>query len=386
MARPFDVCIRGAGIVGRTLALQLASQRLRVALVAQSPDSTAAHSDVRAYALSPASRALLESVRCWPDEAHATPVLSMQVQTADQGQTGASVQFDATAQHAPALNWIVDVPVLEQLLADAVRFQPLIEVHTEVHKEAQTAALTVVCEGRTSSTREEFGVEFDVTPYHQSAVAARVQCTLPHGQAARQWFADGEILAFLPMGGPQGSGYALVWSVTPERAKSLLELTPEAFCEALESASGMAQGTLTLHSDRKTWSLQAALAQRWCGSSVQASTQASWVLAGDAAHNVHPLAGQGLNLGLGDAAELARVLEARPYWRTVADPKLLRAYERARKAEYAMVGGSGDVLQQLFSQNNAAVQHVRDWGMRAFERSGALKNWIARRAMGAAPV
>lgn len=380
MPRTYDVCIRGAGIVGRTLALQLASRRLRVALVAQAPDSTPAHSDVRAYALSPASRAQLESVRCWPDEAHATPVIAMQVQTQNQGQTGASVQFDASASQTQALNWIVDVPVLEDLLADAVRFQPLIEVHTE----AQTAALTVVCEGRTSRTREEFGVEFDVTPYHQTAVAARVECTAPHGQVARQWFVDGEILAFLPMGGPQGHSYALVWSVSSARAQALSAMAPEEFCRTLESASGTPQGTLALISDRKTWALQAALAQRWCGSLTQASESASWVLAGDAAHNVHPLAGQGLNLGLGDAAELARVLTERPYWRAVSDLKLLRAYERARKAEYAVVGGSGDVLQQLFTQNSTAVQNVRDWGMRAFEHSGRIKNWIAKRAMGAA--
>ncbi len=382
MPRPYDVCIRGAGIVGRTLALRLASQRLRVALVAQSPGSTPAHSDVRAYALSPASRALIESVRCWPDAAHATPVLSMQVQTLDQGRLGASVQFEAATQNAPALNWIVDVPVLEGLLADAVRFQPLIELHNE----AQPASLTVICEGRASSTREEFGVDFDVTPYHQTAVAARVECTVPHHQVARQWFADGEILAFLPMDGPRGDLYALVWSVSPTRANALLAMDPQEFCQALEAASGTGDGTLRLNSDRKTWGLQAALARRWCASRVQDGMQSSWVLAGDAAHNVHPLAGQGLNLGLGDVAELARLLEGRPYWRTVADVKILRAYERARKAQYALVGGSGDVLQQMFAQTQPAIQGMRDWGMRAFEQSGRLKDWIARRAMGDASV
>ena len=381
MPRPYDVCIRGAGIVGRTLALRLASQRLRVALVAQSPESTPAHSDVRAYALSPASRALIESVRCWPDAAHATPVLSMQVKTLSPGRVGASIQFNADTQYAQALNWIVDVPVLEGLLADAVRFQPLIELHSEV----QPASLTVICEGRASSTREEFGVEFDVTSYHQTAVAARVEAKFPHQQMAHQWFADGDILALLPMGGPDGNWYALVWSVSPERANALLAMEPQEFCHALEAASGTGEGTLRLTSDRKTWGLQAALARRWCASNMQAGIQSSWVLAGDAAHNVHPLAGQGLNLGLGDVAELAHLLEGRPYWRSVADIKLLRSYERARKAQYVMVGGSGDVLQQLFAQTQPAVQGVRDWGMRAFEKSGRLKDWMARRAMGATP-
>jgi ubiquinone biosynthesis UbiH/UbiF/VisC/COQ6 family hydroxylase len=304
----------------------------------------------------------------------------MQVQTLDQGRLGASVQFDADSQYAPALNWIVDVPVLEGLLSDAVRFQPLIELHSE----AQPARLTVICEGRASSSREGFGVDFDITPYDQTAVAARVECTVPHHQVARQWFADREILAFLPMGGPEGNLYALVWSVSPTRANALLAMGPQEFCQALEAASGTAEGTLLLTSDRKSWGLQAALARRWCANRLQEGVQSGWVLAGDAAHNVHPLAGQGLNLGLGDIAELARLLEERPYWRSVGDMKLLRAYERARKAQYALVGGSGDVLQQLFAQTQPAVRGIRDWGMRAFEHSGRVKDWIARRAMGAA--
>jgi 2-polyprenyl-6-methoxyphenol hydroxylase-like FAD-dependent oxidoreductase len=126
--------------------------------------------------------------------------------------------------------------------------------------------------------------------------------------------------------------------------------------------------------------LQNALAKRWIGH----SASGAWVLAGDAAHNVHPLAGQGLNLGLGDVAELVRVLDSRPYWRSVADPRLLRSYERARKAEFALVGGAGDGLQQLFSHPHAAAASLRDWGMNRFNALGPLKQWVARRAMGSA--
>jgi 2-polyprenyl-6-methoxyphenol hydroxylase-like FAD-dependent oxidoreductase len=97
---------------------------------------------------------------------------------------------------------------------------------------------------------------------------------------------------------------------------------------------------------------------------------------------VHPLAGQGLNLGLGDVAELASVLEARPYWRSVGDLRLLRAYERARKSELALIGGAGDALQQLFSRDSVWARSLRNAGMRAFERSGPLKAWVTERAMG----
>jgi 2-polyprenyl-6-methoxyphenol hydroxylase-like FAD-dependent oxidoreductase len=370
MAKTYDVCIRGAGIVGRSLALHLAAKRIRVALVEHDQPSNPAHSDVRAYALSPASRSLLESIRCWPDEANATAVTRMQV----QGDTSEPVVFDATKQGVPALNWIVDVPVLEGLLKEAVRFQPLIDMVDQPAK----AELTVVCEGRASKTREGYGVEFDVKPYPQWALAARVRCAIGHGQVARQWFDNGEILALLPLEGPQGTLCALVWSVSPERAQALLDLEPERFCSELEGASQGALGHLQLTSDRKVWPLQAAQARRWIGT-VQG---ASWALAGDAAHTVHPLAGQGLNLGLGDVAELVKILDHKPYWRSVGDPKLLRHYERARKAEFAVVGGSGDALHQIFGQQHPAWQAVRKMGMLGFERSGPLKQWITSRAMG----
>ncbi len=372
MARPYDICIRGAGIVGRTLALQLAAQRLRVALVAPAVAESAS-TDVRAYALNQPSRALLESVRCWPEAPHATAVQSMQV----FGDEGGAVDFSAAEQHVAALNWIVDVPVLERLLQEAVRFQPLIEVVDAPQK----AALTVVCEGRASRTREEFGVDFDVTPYHQWALAARVQCAQPHGQVARQWFGHGEILALLPMDGAQGNLCALVWSVSAERA-TMLQTTPETtFCEALHTASHGALGAMQLRSARAIWPLQQAQARRWCGT----SPHGAWVLAGDAAHTVHPLAGQGLNLGLADAAELVRLLDTRAYWRSVGDARLLRQYERARKAELALVGNTGDALQQLFAHAHPSLQALRNWGMNQFARSGPLKHWVARRAMGASP-
>jgi 2-polyprenyl-6-methoxyphenol hydroxylase-like FAD-dependent oxidoreductase len=374
MTRPFDICIRGAGIVGRTLALHLAGTQLRVALIAPSATTTettaASASDVRAYALSQLSRQLLESVRCWPDVQHATPVLAMQV----HGDGDGKVAFNAADTSAEALNWIVDVPVLEARLAEAVRYQPLIEVM----ESPQPATLTVVCEGRASSTREEWGVQWDVTPYGQWALAARVQCANAHAQVARQWFSEGEILAFLPMDGPQGNLCAIVWSVSPERAQMLQGSSTDDFCEALELASHGVSGAVSLVSDRKVWSLQQAQARRWTG----VAGQGAWVLAGDAAHNMHPLAGQGLNMGLADVAELVRALTERPYWRSVGDPKLLRQYERARKADLAVMGQANDALQQLFTNPHPALQAMRNWGMNRFESSGPIKQWVARRAMG----
>ena len=372
MANTFDVCIRGAGIVGRALALLLARERLRVALVApagMAPVSPSGHGDVRAYALNSASRALLESLRCWPDERTATPVLRMVV----QGDDGGSVRFDAFEQGSPALTWIVDVPALERQLADAVRFQPLIDVLDAPVE----AALTVVCEGKASRTRSEFGVEFNARPYPQHAVATRLETEKPHGQTAWQWFTSSDILAFLPLDGPAGNSVAVVWSVPHERAPELLAAPAEDFCLMLESASRHTLGRLSLIGERASWPLQIARADRWVGR--------GWALAGDAAHTVHPLSGQGLNLGLADVAELARVLQEREDWRSPGDLKLMRRYERARKSDVLATGLATDGLQQLFALPGAPAQALRNWGMSGFDRLGPLKDWVTRRAMGVRP-
>jgi 2-polyprenyl-6-methoxyphenol hydroxylase-like FAD-dependent oxidoreductase len=368
MAQPLDVCIRGGGIVGRTLALLLAQEKLRVGLVDAGEAPGASRGvDVRAYALNLASRKLLESLRCWPQAQAATPVLRMQIEADHEG----SVQFDASQMGAQALTWIVDVPGLESQLADAVRFQTQIEVL----RQPVPAALTVVCEGKASSTRAEFGVEFEVTPYDQHAIAARIECPQPHGQVARQWFNQGEILAFLPLDGESGNSVAIVWSVKPEHAAKLMTAGENDFCNELQNVSGL--GPLTLVSERKLWPLQKACARQWTGR----NAAGGWALAGDAAHNVHPLAGQGLNMGLADVAQLARVVREREYWRSVGDDKVLRRYERTRKAGMMAMATGGDVLQWLFAQTGSAVTRLRNWGMNQVDRSGRVKHWLARQAM-----
>lgn len=363
---PLDVCIRGAGIVGRTLALLLARDRLRVGLVEQPGARQGATSDVRAYAMNGSARELLESVRGWPDPQHATPVVRMEV----HGDGGGELHFRAADQQVEALAWIVDVPALLDRLQEALRYQSSVQWL----EAPQPAALTVVCEGRASATRAEFGVQFDVTPYPQHAIAARLECAVPHDGVARQWFSQGEICALLPLGGPAGRTVALVWSVLQERVPALLALEAAAFTQQVQAACQGALGAMTLASERAAWPLQLASADRWSGD--------GWVLAGDAAHNMHPLAGQGLNLGLADAGELARVLHDREYWRNIGDRRLLRRYERSRKADMLAMGTATDGLQQLFSRTEAPLAWLRNWGMAGFDRSGPVKDWVARQARG----
>jgi 2-polyprenyl-6-methoxyphenol hydroxylase-like FAD-dependent oxidoreductase len=373
MALPPEVCIRGAGIVGRTLALLLAGARVRVALVAPSPDAaTQAREDIRAYALNAASRALLESLRAWPDAQHATAVREMMV----HGDDGGSVHFNAPHHKVDALAWIVDVPALEQRLADAVRFSPLVEMV----QEPVAAPLTVVCEGKASVTRQTLGVRYDLIRYPQHAIAARFEAERPHGEIARQWFNDcGEVLALLPLGGPGGRSLALVWSVDQCHAPRLQAMGANEFAAEVRNACGDALGALTPVGERAAWPLQRAMADRWTG---QMADGNSWALAGDAAHTVHPLAGQGLNLGLADVQSLADVLAGREHWRSVGDMRLLRRYERSRRADVLAMSLATDGLQQLFAHSADPLPRLRNWGMRGFDRTGLVKGWIARRAMG----
>ena len=386
MVASLDVCIRGAGIVGRTLALLLAADRLRVGLV-EAAEPAGAAPDVRAYAINAASRELLQRVRAWPDQA-ATPVHAMQV----QGDAGGELRFEAAPGGAdPAradgtpqapLAWIVEATALLQALDQALHYQPQVQRLPA----PQAAALTVVCEGKASASRAEFGVEGGGRPYAQPAIAARLHADHPHDHVARQWFHPGEILALLPMGGapaesgePQGRALALVWSVPPARAEALMALPAADFEEQLSAATGHALGRLSLDPEqpqRARWPLQLAKARQWTGP--------GWALAGDAAHTVHPLAGQGLNLGLADVQELADVLRAREYWRPLGDLRLLRRYERARKGDVAAMQWTTDGLQALFSQSAPAVGWLRNWGMRGFERLEPLKRWAARQAAGGA--
>lgn len=369
MPKTFDVCIRGDGIVGRSLALLLARERLRVALVGGPAAQANKHDDVRAYALNAASRALLEDVRAWPEPASATPVRAMRV----WGDSGGRLDFGAAPSgSSPDLAWIVDVPALEHTLDQALKFAPEVERVADLNQ--APAKLTVICEGQKSSSRQALGAAWTVKPYDQKAVAARLLSDRPHGGVARQWFEGGEVLALLPVGGDGGNTFAMVWSVASAKADRLVQLSAGDLAAAVQTACGDEAGTLSLVSTAATWPLTLSSAERWVGP--------GWALAGDAAHTVHPLAGQGLNLGLADVRELAAVIQAREYFRSLADEKLLRRYERARKGDVMAMAAVTDGLHSLFAQPDTRVQALRNWGMKGVARSGPLKTWLTRQATG----
>jgi 2-polyprenyl-6-methoxyphenol hydroxylase-like FAD-dependent oxidoreductase len=367
-----DVLVRGTGATGLCAALALSRQGLRVALLGQLAEPE--RPDVRAYALNAASVRLLQQLKVWdalPADAR-TAVHEMHI---EGDALGAALDFSAWQQALPELAWIVDSAELEGALRAAVRFAPHI---TSVAAEVP-AALQVLAEGKASATREALGVTMQRHLYGQRAVAARLVSDQAHAGLARQWFRCPDVLALLPMNRPlfegrAGHGLALVWSLPDAASDAHMAMDDTTFTTALNDATGGAAGSLQLASPRAQWPLVLAQAERFSGP--------GWVLVGDAAHVVHPLAGQGLNLGLADVAALARVLAEREPWRALGDEKLLARYARERAAPNQAMAWVTDGLLQLFASPAPLARELRNRGLNLANQLQTLKRLLTGRALG----
>jgi ubiquinone biosynthesis UbiH/UbiF/VisC/COQ6 family hydroxylase len=231
-----------------------------------------------------------------------------------------------------------------------------------------------VAEGKASAQRAALGAQMQRHPYGHWALAARLVSEQPHCGTARQWFRSPDILALLPFDRPEPQqSWGLVWSQPEAQAKAMLAWPVEQFEAALLEASHGAVGALRLASERALWPLAIAQAEPVVGP--------GWALVGDAAHVVHPLAGQGLNLGLADVLALDEVMAQREVWRELGDPALLARYARKRRLGTLAMAGGTDALWHLFASETPGLRELRNHGMSLVDHVAPLKRWLMGRAM-----
>ena len=325
---------------------------------------------MRAYALNAASVALLESLDVW----HALPA-SARTAVSDmrvQGDAAALLRFPAWQQQVRELAWIVDARALESELAVALRYAP--RVSLDPHCAGRQRCWFWPKAAPRPRARHS-ALAFDSHDYGQRAIAARLATDAAPRRRGKARFRAPDALALLPLDQPRPEhGLALVWSLPAERAQTLLAMPEAEFEEALMHATDGEAGTLQLASTRASWPLVLARAERVHGP--------GWVLVGDAAHAIHPLAGQGLNLGLGDVAALARVLAAREPWRALGDAALLERYARERARRCGRWAALTDGLMRLFAHPAPWARELRNRGLGLVDAAAPIKRWLVSRALG----
>lgn len=393
MADRFDVIVVGAGAIGMAGALALAELDLDVALIApagavpQAP-ADAADWDARVFALSPGSRALLERLRIWPElpAQRIAPIYSMQIRGPRAG-TPVALNFEAYQAGIAALAYTVENRALTQALAAALRFAGIRRIDATVaahhieadcvrldldHGESLESRLLVAADGANSALREQAAIESKRVAYRQTAVVANFRVDRPHLDSAYQWFSEQGVIAWLPLGESREPKISLVWSAPDALADELIRLSPAELADRAAQAGQRLLGAFEALGAAQAYPLSEMRAATLVGPRL--------ALIGDAGHLVHPLAGQGMNLGFQDVSALVRVIGAREPLREVGDPLLLRRYQRSRREAVLLAQSTLDGLHRMFYRAPAGFGLVRDWGWRAVESSRWLKRQLIAQA------
>lgn len=387
----FDIVIVGGGLVGASLACRLKNANFKIALVeGQSPAEDPYEWDQRIYAISRGSKRYLEAAGAWQkmDFSRCQPVSKMDI----SGDTSGNLVFDAANAQLSELAVILESRHLQDAIWNALPtnenfelVQPARPVSVSYHSHyaellldngrTLKTKLIVGADGARSWVRQQVqtqaGRSDQPIPYRQKGVVANFNTEKPHHGVAWQWFqADGSILAWLPL---PGNRMSMVWSAQDELADELCAFSADDLAARVEVAGGKLLGKLTPITPAAGFPLRALVLPNLVGRRM--------ALVGDAAHLVHPLAGQGVNLGFQDAKDLANILLSSPSV-DCGSPSLLQRYERNRRFDILAMDSVTKNLHRLFNAQGSAPKWIRNIGMTITNKAPLIKEALIRHALG----
>lgn len=383
-----DVIVVGAGLVGLAAAIALSVQHKNVVLLSDKPASETLPTldsdswDERVYALTPSTEAWFKEMGVWDfvDENRVNVINSMNIWGAET-----DVVLNAGDANVAKLGLIIenqqlmvalwqklktlDVTVVADARGTKIEYTASeVILHMESAKQIN-AKLIVAADGVHSWVRQQANINVDVKNYDQVAVVANFLAENPHFNEAKQWFNAHDILALLPLPNRQVS---MVWSVSTERAAQLLALSSDALCEQVQLQSQGLMGKLKQIGQTKNATLKQQTASQMIGERV--------VLVGDAAHQVHPMAGQGVNLGFRDVMELAQLTTKLHAMHDIGERTVLRQFERARKADVTGMNSLTSGLDYLFATEQKMLKKLTNWGLQAIARQPSIKKLLIQQA------
>ena len=387
--RRFDVLIVGGGLVGLTLAGLLQDSNLRIGIIEkQKPQPVGAEVDIRVSAINRASIKLFQTMGVW-DEMHGRACAFREMHVWDSTGAG-NIHFDSAKAGLDCLGYIIENTVLQQALLAGIRNQATvewlcpasltaIELSDEGHRirlengEILSCRLLVGADGASSRVREAAAIELRRASYGQQGIVCTVATEKSHDETAWQCFLPTGPLAFLPLFDGRSS---IVWSMDESRVAEVLALEEAAFCRQLELAFEYQLGAVTAVGPRAAFPLAHGHVDHY--------VEQGLALIGDAAHTIHPLAGQGANLGFMDAASLAEVIKqalaANRQWYAL---HTLRKYERARKGENRLMETAMTAFKLLFGNDDPMLVEIRNTGLGLVDQLPVIKQQFMRHAMGA---